>query len=394
MTAGEAPAPVKTEFQLDEESTYGLSKTSLRAIKNRESQRKFRQRRKQHVMNIEQELQNAKASSQEYKTALDETQAELRDLQYKYEQLQKDYEVALQNGQNGNGSRSGKGAVGSQSGSSGKRGEAEKEKQAIRISELMSSLEEMTLDNSSKDVDLVKATRELAVLNMENHSLSLEELAEIVSPTMQAKFSILDASVGSSSSAASKRGSNSQPVLSGMDSLLLGHVSSLFEEPQESEVEDTTSGLLCQLNDASTWMGLLEELRASPDQIKKLQAIRSSHVEALIPLHVERSRLNTAIRSFFADDLASFRQFHVSACNVCDASTVLDITSKLTKLKTNLSMEQEIIKESQDKIFDVLTPKQGALMMLKAFGARMGTRALLQSVWQAMSGSEEAAGAK
>lgn len=123
----------------------------------------------------------------------------------------------------------------------------------------------------------------------------------------------------------------------------------------------------------------------SPEQIQRLAELKQSHLAARAAIWEERNEINSDIKQFYQEKVASER---LNTPGRIDPIHLSALTHKLEALKKNLLREDELNSGSVDQFSSILTPHQEAIITVKHYSQykdKLSAIHMLQNVWSALS---------
>eukprot|EP01111_Echinosteliopsis_oligospora_P015158 TRINITY_DN5895_c0_g1_i1.p1 TRINITY_DN5895_c0_g1~~TRINITY_DN5895_c0_g1_i1.p1 ORF type:complete len:515 (-),score=104.05 TRINITY_DN5895_c0_g1_i1:83-1408(-) len=139
------------------------------------------------------------------------------------------------------------------------------------------------------------------------------------------------------------------------------------------------------------WLSFIEECNLNSEQQLHLTALRNQHDIGYEKIRRERTDLNREIKKFYNDKLSSFSGEVMSGKEVSptEVPEVIELTGKLDALRQNLEAEKALILGTHDAISKILTPRQEAVLVTKAYNrahqASTDTIQMLGSMWSVVS---------
>lgn len=199
------------------------------------------------------------------------------------------------------------------------------------------------------------------------HSIFTNQVKKIVNPCIQAKISILDSTPGEEE-LAPLQGSGK-----GRDT----------PEPTED-------------GEGNWWLEFVKDAAITEKQSAQIKQLRVQHNTAYHHLRARRSHLNKDIKEFYREKFFSFSSQLVGGQSPrsADVPAVIELTSKLEEMKKNLDSEKLLVLETHDALAKILTPKQEALFVTRAYtrahSVSTDTMQMVTHMWDAISRKENA----
>lgn len=194
------------------------------------------------------------------------------------------------------------------------------------------------------------------------HSIFTNQVKKIVNPCVQAKISILDSTPGDEG--LTNRGS-----------------------PTDVEGED---------GESNWWLQFVEDAAVTEAQDAQIKQLRIQHNTAYNQLRTRRCNLNKDIKEFYREKFFSFSSQLVGGPSprTADVPAVIELTSKLEEMKKNLDAEKLLVLETHDALAKILTCKQEALFVTRAYTrahtVSTDTMQMVTHMWDAISRKENA----
>jgi Spy/CpxP family protein refolding chaperone len=199
------------------------------------------------------------------------------------------------------------------------------------------------------------------------HSIFTNQVKKIVNPCIQAKISILD----------------STPNEEGIS------------QQQHNKARDINEPLSGDA-DGNWWVQFVKDAGITEKQEVQIKQLRTQHNSAYHQLRTRRSHLNKDIKDFYREKFFSFSSQLVGGQSprTADVPAVIELTSKLEEMKKNLDAEKLLVLETHDALAKILTPKQEALFVTRAYTrahtVSTDTMQMVTHMWDAISRKENA----
>lgn len=135
------------------------------------------------------------------------------------------------------------------------------------------------------------------------------------------------------------------------------------------------------------WLKEVSEY-VSPEQIKKIYQLKIKHYNIKENLWKERAQLNSQIKEFYQDKVASER---METTIKVQQPIHFTLKSKLTQLKNNIIKEEELNQDSLKEFSSILNPYQEAMITIKSYSnykENLSAIGILTDVWSAFSNEE------
>jgi len=199
------------------------------------------------------------------------------------------------------------------------------------------------------------------------HSIFTNQVKKIVNPCVQAKISILDSTPGEEELA-----------------------------NRQTDEKNKGEGLPSEEGDLNWWSQFVKDAAVTDKQDAQIKQLRIQHNSAYYQLRARRSQLNKDIREFYREKFFSFSSQLVGgqSPSSADVPAVIELTSKLEEMKKNLDAEKLLVLETHDALAKILTPKQEALFVTRAYtrahSVSTDTLQMVTHMWDAISRKENA----
>jgi len=199
------------------------------------------------------------------------------------------------------------------------------------------------------------------------HSIFTNQVKKIVNPCIQAKISILDSTPGEEEG---------------------GIIRQAIEDNKGREGSED--------GDGNWWPQFVKDAAITDKQEAQIKQLRIQHNTAYHQLRARRSQLNKDIKDFYREKFFSFSSQLVGGQSprTADVPAVIELTSKLEEMKKNLDAEKLLVLETHDALAKILTPKQEALFVTRAYTrahtVSTDTMQMVTHMWDAISRKENA----
>jgi hypothetical protein len=140
------------------------------------------------------------------------------------------------------------------------------------------------------------------------------------------------------------------------------------------------------------WLELTTKQNVSEEQKKKLLILQEEHLSILKHIYKERENIHNDIRDYYQQKILGEQIIGTGMQKTkLDNDVILGLSNKLDLLKKNIQQEAETVNNTIDKISNILSPYQEAVLMLKHYNIykdKLSTFQVLNNIWKTIGSKE------